>query len=1237
MEDFDTGELVEIEYDGSEDTIKINNPERGAARHYSEEFNSSFLAWFKDCLENEYYECSKTMHLAACDAMNVIYLDIDVFYEAKDGGNCRDFDIANARLYSDTFIEVNALNWVHKLIYIPTEYELVDGKYKGGAHILIYLNSNIDKTRRHQMYNSTRNAILSNPEILNSFNEQGLNINAASYNKAFDEMPLTQCCPLMPHCVKVGAKRTYELINPEDFDTSSNILILPNKHGDVKPDAEVEEEVELEDDEIDAEDVGDLLSYTLSRSYKETLKFIHSLRYLSPRHPLWAKIASHNTRPEVFKPVIHWLILCLFAEDPNVIAVDPLMRVKHQLARELLPLLRMTNKEGEENKLKQLLDYIDGCTKKTYAKDSAYGVFINDDLSSDLSACCKFVIDKPDALISKSIAAYVAIHYKEQPKDERDALVSKLSARMLRARRYAANIISNYVEFVSFIAENLSDEIKPFGAPITDEDIFRHGYRISMNSRRVIADEMRPGVPISFDELRALRLNKPVKRSITLHYYDKFMSRMFRMFISCYFYQLSAQSFSAIRKSISAFIAYFVYTKKDGAVPMPRIYNIRQTIELCKYPYNQWLPPDENGIQLIDWFSELNDTYVERELNTSRKRKFIYEFIEIQRMFQTSPSFTKTTDIKSENKLYKTLNALSRDVMLIHYKREREPVEWDPTLRCPYHPMRNGILKFIVPEYPTNGLDWREYCEFSYDNYDIIINGTSNVYFDENYGFERNPAYQRVSRMFKEIQTNKQMHDFELQSCAAVLHAIGQRDQIHQYYGTGSEGKTLWNNAIMFMLGESTLPIAIQKTIIGDYYPEGMSDPVMVNPLPLATTMEAKAVMRPNTNSHDSGGIIELKSKRFCSIAEIDVATYGRNLQVAVCKQITGENPIRSRQIREKSESLIPRIYMTLQTNSVLGYSENNAAIDRRFAVIEHTSKFMTRALADIDHRKGRMRQFEADTSLGSKIQTDPAYWQAVFYVLLPYARKYIGRWYDPDEDEEALNVKERTGGHAPYSAVSDVPKPQRVKLMTQISISCSSGLVGWIDKNLIKEENSLVTLKRVIDKVIQTDKNSEIAKDGGVLDAKYRRMPEESKRLEVTRQLTSQFGGAWLFKLRDEFWINENELKNEISIPAGAYEVIDRAKLDESGEKAMYEEPPRKVISLNKPLTLNRSNLSLVLSAEDQLTYGAEIDSDAMIDLIFQDGMSISDVGGIRNLDGVYIIDHKLKSKNYKEDEDEK
>lgn len=1231
---FDSDSLIEIPYDGTQDTIKINNPGKGPAKHYSADFIDAYMTFFKKCIEGGRTECFINMHLEALDAMNVIYLDIDVYYPADETAPEKN-DEANARLYRDIFVKAGSLTPANTHIYIPTTYEIDNGLQKGGAHIFIYLDKNVDKTSRNKMYNTARDFILKDEHTLTAFKEHGLDITASNYDKIFDPQPLMGCKCLLPLCVKLNAKRTYRLVDVESIDLDNSTLVLPNKHAESKVADEEEIEVEDEDVEIDSNCVP-----TYSCTYKETLKFIRNLRYLSPRHPLWAKISAHNSRPDVFKPVFHWLVLCIFTEDPSAVSEALPSKVKNELARVLFPLLRMTNKPGEANTLKDLIQYIKGYIDKPYGdptktkydpKEHPYHIFCE----QELSGCCKFILDKPDSMITGGVAAYVAIHHKNLDKDDRANYIHELSREMLRARRYAGNIISNYVEFVSSIAENLSDEIRPFGLPIDDEDILSKDYRVNMNKRVVMPDEVRPGVPISFDELRALRLNKPIKRkSVSTKYYDKFMSRMFRMFLACYFYQLSANSFSAIRKSISAFIAYFVYTKKDGTNPMPRLYNIRQTVELCKYPYNQWLPPDEHATQLIDWFSEINEVYVERELNTSRKRKFICSFIQMQRIFQTSPSISKTTDIKNESKLYKTLKSLSRDVMVVNYKRENEPVEWDPTLRCPYHPMRNGILKFIVPEYPTDGLNWREYCEFSYDNYDIIINGTSNVYFDENYGFDRNPAYQRVSRMFKEIQTRKEMHDFELQCCSSVLHSIGQRDQIHQYYGTGSEGKTLWNNAIMFMLGESSLPIAIQKTVIGDYYPEGMSDPVMVNPLPLATTIEAKAVMRPNTNSHDSGGIIELKSKRFCSIAEIDVATYGRNLQVAVCKQITGENPIRSRQIREKSESLIPRLYLTLQTNSVLGYSENNAAIDRRFAVIEHTSKFMTRALADIDHRKGRMRQFEADTSLGSKIQTDPAYWQAVFYVLLPYARKYIGRWYDSDEDAEALNVYERTGGHAPYSAISDVPKPERVKCMTRISISCSSGLVGWIDKHLVKEENSLITLKRIIDKVLQEDKNSEMSKDGGVLDVKYRRMPEESKRLEVTRQLTSQFGGAWLFKLRDEFWNDDDTLRDEITIQPGAYEVIDRDKLDEAGEKAMYENPPRKIVELKAPLILRRSSLHLQLSDEEKAEIQTDIDSDAMIDFIFQDGMSISDVGGIRNLDGVYVIDHKLKTKSYKDDE---
>lgn len=1226
---FDSDALNEVQYDGSQNTVKINNPTKGKAKHYeSSVFNKAYLDFICARIEANELECDPDLHLQALDAMNVIYLDIDCYY----GPNCdpEEFNKNNAKLYSKVFIESNGLKPVNVFIFIPSVCNLIEGRIKGGAHVFIYLDSNVDKDRRHTMYNTTRQKILTDDGLHQEFAAQGIDVNAGNYSKIFDEGPIQSCSALLPFAVKMNATRSYILSNFDEIDTDCETFIIANKHAEIKLENDEEDDIVLEDEEVDLKDE---IEYTTSSAYKETLHFVHQLRYLCPRHPFWNRIHDHNSRQQIFKPIFHWLMLCLFSQDPRTMSYNPTNRIKKQLSRELLPLILMTNGPNDKgNTLKELQDYIESICCICYSDGGAYRIFIDEDLAK----ACKFVLDKPEAMIAKSMQAFAFVHYKDMTKEDRDREAQKLSYNMRVVRSHARMFVSNYSNFVTFISENLSEEIRPFGLPITDEDIAK-GYKISMNARHVQTDEVRAGVPISFDELRKLKLYEDVKRgaTITSEFYDEFMTTMLRMFICIYFYNIW-KALPAVRKAISTFVAYFVFTKRDGPLPMPRIYNIRQTRELCKYPFNQWLPPDEKGSQLIDWFSEIYNDYIDSELNTSRKHILAYEFIEIQRMFQTSPSVKAKTDIKPISNLASGLKSIKDDIMLVHYKRKQDPIEHDPTVACPYHPMRNGILEFIVPEYPTDGRNWREYCRFHTDNYDIILNGTSNIFWDEMYPFEKHPAYARMLRAFREIQTQKSMYDYEMQACSSVLQGVCGKDQIHQDYGTGSEGKTLWNNAIMMMLGHSSLPIAIQKTVIGDYYPEGMNDTVMINPLPLACTINAKFIMTENKSGHDAGGLIELKGKRFCSVAEIDVQSYGRNLQVGICKQITGENPINSRQIHEKSESLLPRIYMTLQTNNLLGYSENNDAIVRRFAVIEHTSKFKTRALADIDNRKGRTRQFEADTTLGSKLQTDPAYWQAVFYILLPYARKFIGRWYDPDEDKEAINAEDRTGGHEPYGAISSIPKPERVERMTRISIKCSSGLVGWLAKNLPKVENALITVKRVIDTVIQTDKNSIISKDGGILDGKLSHKPEEAKRNEIARHLSSQFGSSWLFKLRDEFW-DGDKLKDEISLEAGAYEVIDRAKIEEMKE-TIISDPPRKTLALKKALKLKRSDLHLVPTEEDmQSVEDGELDSDAMIDLIFQDGMSIADIGAISNLEGVYIIDHTFVFKPRDVDEDEK
>ena len=80
------------------------------------------------------------------------------------------------------------------------------------------------------------------------------------------------------------------------------------------------------------------------------------------------------------------------------------------------------------------------------------------------------------------------------------------------------------------------------------------------------------------------------------------------------------------------------------------------------------------------------------------------------------------------------------------------------------------------------------------------------------------------------------------------------------------------------------------------------------------------------------------------TLQEPDTSTT-TNMNVSVGKQLTSESTISGRQIYRKAESFQPKLYITIQTNQILGYSEDTDAVTRRYGVIFHRAKFVTSAL----------------------------------------------------------------------------------------------------------------------------------------------------------------------------------------------------------------------------------------------------------------------------------------------------
>ena len=214
----------------------------------------------------------------------------------------------------------------------------------------------------------------------------------------------------------------------------------------------------------------------------------------------------------------------------------------------------------------------------------------------------------------------------------------------------------------------------------------------------------------------------------------------------------------------------------------------------------------------------------------------------------------------------------------------------------------------------------------------------------------------------------------------------------------------------------------------------------------------------------------------------------------------------------------------------------------------------------------------KADTSLNDKFKADPAYWQALFYVLLPYAQEFI---------------RNNIGG------LADIEKPLQVKRMLDISREKSTGLVGWMAKNFVISKGSVWNVEDFIKHILAEDAKGR-STDNAVLDQDIRLLPSATKKDRIASIVTARFGNWKLFKLRDEFWKNNSTLRESVSVP------------DVENTDSMIE--------------LERKNLSRV-----------ETDSD--IDQWF-DPTPISNLAVAGNMKGVYIIDHDFIAAERDDDE---
>lgn len=1062
-------DIVKLENDGKTPMIKINTME-GPAQFFNVNFNLKIQEIVQERIKSNNLVTGKDFHLQACNAQNVIYIDIDYHSNAADEKTLLKDNYIVLNLITEIFIKVNRIEGkiINKFMFMPENLILESGGYKCGGHAFIYLNENFNKDLRIKMYNDTKSFILSNTEIIKMIEDHGCQDFIQNFDQVFDQGPIIGMNTLLPFAEKLYAKRHYILMNPEEIDLNQELYIIPVIHMLHRENTVSEENVIELNDEFDLDiDLNSKYEFG-SQLAKQTVKFIESLQYLSPYHKFWKWIADHNSRyKKVCKPLLDWLIYCEFIDNPLAIG-DGYDKLPVQFATIITPLVKMTNKPDETpNNLSQITKDIYSINMLKYRKQISFNNHFQYMFNPKMGAVMQAFYQKNKKKIQQELEAIIGSFKDGLP----DKTISVKDTEYMAHKLYRSGktIFINFMKFVGKIMKYITEEIRPF-----------------KSNPKNIFENIREG--ISFDEY--------FDNGKLFHKYNQVI-KLWCLFSVCECYFNCFDSSTAIRQTLESFTKYFIFYANHQANPELYIYNIRQTRTLRAYPYNQWIK--DNAQLTIGWILNLANQFMTEQLKTQNKDKFINPFLKQLSYFDFNTS-VQNPSIDTFKNITQEIKNLTKDISFICSAKSNSEITPKSIMvcgDCPYFPMRNGILEFITKETENRKdvLDLGKKCGdiiFHYNNFGLYLDGYTNVEWNEDYNY-KNPIYEKVDRTFREIYPHydpdgdTQVCDYVKMMFAQTLHSVGSRDQIHQFYGSGGEGKSLINNALLAMLGSDA------NTVIQTI---NHKDSTMINPYGLGVTISARGLITSNKTSHDSGGLIEAKNKRFMTLQEPDTSTT-TNMNVSVGKQLTSESTISGRQIYRKAESFQPKLYITIQTNQILGYSEDTDAVTRRYGVIFHRAKFVTSALRSRKLNSKFVHQ--ADASLNDSFNRDPRYWEALFRVLLPYAQKFIR------EDLQAL---------------SNIDKPKSMDTLMNISKRGSSGLLGWFLTHIVKSPGSLLSLQMIIGYILNAERLAKTNGDGSIFDsiAGGGVAPQSVKVNAIIELLNSKFGNSNLYKLKEYF-----------------------------------------------------------------------------------------------------------------------
>ena len=950
----DLAEFIDTKFvaeNEDKELIKVNNRVSKSKFYDPEDFKNAIFNYIIAKLNKGDMLTEPPNNLQVVKAYNVIYGDGDwQFPREFDQRQFENYATELMVLYCEKWeseLTLNNFNDYYVFQFVPNTFP----NRKGGFHFFIYVSENVTIEKRLEMYNNIKRKMMDSQEFLamkDMFNfERGQDPETALlsntfYEKLFDPQPIKSCQCLLPFAQKDYVSRRYKLIDTT-FDTGNvpDYFVIPVQHKEY--DQLNTEEVTTNETKV-YDDNNDELDRMLNKLKQENknnfrdlgrvgeiaAKFMTSLRYLSPNHIFWTKLADHDTKlKHITRDLIGFILINYFIEKNGRKPKNDQGQFFEAIARILHPLLQMTtintnDTMTERDKFSSLYKNIkDYYTKYTDLNDE-YGLYTDQNVA-----------------FWKMYVGLSARKKKELEPDEREILA--------RIKYYFQKYYGNWFKFLTeTLLAGMTDEIRPF------------------KEVKNLQEDPREGVV--FDDVMREQPNVNNKAILEDSFYIKTLRIWCRMFIIEGVYDTKSIQ-ETIRSILSAFCRYYIwYSKPTKGNPRIFIYNIRQTKGLCQYPYNQWMRDSDDGDLLKDWIKTIYLAFIKPELLTINLPSGIKPILENLKTAELVDGLSWERMIKPLTNFDKDMDTAYKNI-ISSFAQERfdPPTELD-SVDSSWFPMRNGLLKFL-----DNGE-----VMMSYNNHEHFMNVYSNIVWTDNYDYDCE-EFQRVRLMWEQIYPIKEEREYNMNIYASSLNGSILKDMLIIQFGKGGDGKTISNNAILGMLGADgfTSYSRIEENGKANY---------VQNPAGMATTMKTETLLTSNKSSHDEGREIMLQDKRFCTVQEPDQNLSNGKINCAKVKEILSGTTITARGIFKKAESFQPNAIITFQTNILPSFTEDTEGIRRR-VVVNYFRSFFRQEL-DSEHYKNLEHKFKADPELGHKLKSDPKYWQAVFYSLLPYAKE---------------------------------------------------------------------------------------------------------------------------------------------------------------------------------------------------------------------------------------------------------